>query len=183
MCSSLLKSLGLAKLTDDEVFDTISSTVLKDAKGRIASNNGIDGIALHLFDGCSGQLLWKVDSGNISDRRLKLASASKLVSGIILCKLVSDGKLSFTSTTGQLLGWKGEKGSITLDQLGSMVSGLDRDDDSMYSTDISLAESVALIGSKKLVFPPGTRFDYKQTDWQVAGRMAEVSTSVVLLNI
>ena len=47
--------------------------------------------------------------GNFSaDQRVAIASASKLVSGATLFRLVDAGYLTLDTTTGQVLGWTGD---------------------------------------------------------------------------
>ena len=109
-----------------------------------------------------------------ADRRVAIASASKLVSGVVLFRLIDQGYLSLDSTTGQVLGWSGENASITLRQLLSFTSGLQPSHPCTLRAGIALAECVEEISAEPLVAPPGTRFDYGSTHLQVAARMAEV---------
>jgi CubicO group peptidase (beta-lactamase class C family) len=110
------------------------------------------------------------------DRRVPIASASKLVSGVTLFRLVDQGKLSLDSTTGAVLGWGGDAGAITLRQLLSFTSGLQRENRCTYRPLLTLAACVDAIERVGLVAKPGTRFDYGSTHLEVAGRMAEVAT-------
>ena len=146
------------------------------AVSRRAETLGLKGIALNVFSCDDGALVHRFDTSGVSDKRLHVASASKLVSGLVLLACVSDGDIRLETTTGDLLGWQGAAGLITLDMLGSMTSGLVADDDTMYSTNHTLETCAQSIGEKPLVSPPGLVFAYKQTDWQVAARMCEVVT-------
>src|SRR5262245_24938384 len=65
------------------------------------------GMALSIWD-ASGVKLFEKSYGQISaDQRIPIASASKLVAGLTILRLVDQGRLSLDSTTGQVLGWKG----------------------------------------------------------------------------
>jgi CubicO group peptidase (beta-lactamase class C family) len=108
-----------------------------------------------------------------ADRRVAIASASKLVSGVTLFRLIDAGYLSLDSTTGEILGWSGPKGEITLRHLLSFTSGLDPEHSCTYQPDITLADCVELIGERELLGPPGSRFDYGSTHLHVAGLMAQ----------
>lgn len=109
------------------------------------------------------------------DRRVAVASSSKMVSGMVLFRLVTAGKLSLESTTGQVLGWTGPKAAITLRHLLSFTSGLPPDASCTLLPNIRLSDCVAQIATLDPVAAPGTRFDYGSTHLHVAGRMAEVA--------
>lgn len=57
-------------------------------------------------------------------QRVPVASASKIVSGTVVLRLVGQGLLTLDSTTAQVLGWSGARGGITLRHLLSFTSGL-----------------------------------------------------------
>ena len=146
------------------------------AAGARARACGVREVALSVYGTEGGALAHRVDTGGAGARRLNVASASKLVSGLMLLRCVHEGHLRLGSTAGELLGWPGEMGAITLRQLGSMTSGLAEDDDALYEPGLALGEVAERIRARGLRSRPGARFLYKQTDWQVAARMAEVAT-------
>jgi CubicO group peptidase (beta-lactamase class C family) len=111
-----------------------------------------------------------------ADRRIAVASASKLVAGLTIMRLVSQGFLSLDSTTGQVLGWTGPQGAITLRQLLSFTSGMEREAPCTLLPDVALADCVVQISQMPLLAAPGTRYDYGSTHLHVAARMAEVAT-------
>lgn len=107
---------------------------------------------------------------------LPTASSVKWISAAVVMSVVDSGQLSLDSTTGQVLGWAGEKGTITLRQLFSHTSGF-RDAPCLSQTSITLAECVDQIYQfETLAFPPGSGFYYGGAGMQVAGRMCEVAT-------
>lgn len=115
--------------------------------------------------------------GNFSpDQRVVIASAAKLVSGVTLFRLIDQGYFTLDSTTGQVLGWTGDEGAITLRELLSFTSGLQPENDCTYQGNVTLAQCVDTIAQSALAAPPSTRFDYGSTHLAVAGRMAEVAT-------
>ena len=145
---------------------------------RIAKANapavGAFGLAIY---GSDDRLLFQKMYGDFApDRRVAVASSSKWISGLILFRLVTDGKLSLDSTTGTVLGWSGPNAAITLRQLLSFTSGLPPDNTCTLNTAIKLADCVAQIEKLTLTAAPGARFDYGSTHLAVAGRMAEVVT-------
>lgn len=110
------------------------------------------------------------------NERVAIASASKLVSGMLLLDVVARGELSLESTTGEVLGWTGPQASITLRQLLSFTSGMQAENLCAFNPLISLATCVNSIAGAPLAAAPATRFDYGSTHLAVAGRMAEVAT-------
>ncbi|MDY6946522.1 MAG: serine hydrolase domain-containing protein [Pseudomonadota bacterium] len=131
------------------------------------------GLAVYDADGTK---LFEHMYGDFSaDRRVAIASASKLVSGVTVFRLIDAGYLSLDSTTGRVLGWSGAAGEITLRHLLSFTSGLDPEHPCTYQSGITLAACVDEIGKRDLLAPPGTRFDYGSTHLHVAARMAEVT--------
>jgi serine-type D-Ala-D-Ala carboxypeptidase/endopeptidase len=110
------------------------------------------------------------------DQRVAIASASKMVAGLTILRLVDQGFLTLDSTTGAVLGWTGAQANITLRQLLSFTSGMEREAGCTLLVNITLADCVELISQRPLVAAPGTRFDYGSTHLHVAARMAEVST-------
>jgi CubicO group peptidase (beta-lactamase class C family) len=137
---------------------------------------GISGMALSIYDRDDRRVFHRVYGDFASDRRVAVASASKLVSGVVLLRLVDQGFLSLDSTTGAVLGWTGPQAAITLRHLLSFTSGLPPSAACASQADTTLAECVARIGAGPLVAAPGTRYDYGNTHLHVAARMAEVAT-------
>lgn len=131
-------------------------------------------MGLAVYDADGTKLFERMYGDFSPDRRVAIASASKLVSGVTLFRLIDAGYLSLDSTTGGVLGWTGTKGEITLRHLLSFTSGLNPENGCTYQSGITLAECVDIIAAQDLVAPPGTRFDYGSTHLQVAARMAEV---------
>lgn len=116
------------------------------------ARNVVPGLAVAVY-APDGQLLYSRVRGDFAlDRNIAVASASKMVSGVVLLRLVDQGFLSLDSTTGAVLGWTGPQAAITL------------------------AQCVADLATRPLVAAPGTRFDYGSSHLAVAARMAEVVT-------
>jgi CubicO group peptidase (beta-lactamase class C family) len=136
----------------------------------------LDGMALAIYDASGVQLFEKSYGDFSADRRIAIASASKLVAGLTILRLVDQGKLALDSTTGQVLGWRGPQAAITLKQLLSFTSGLEPENACTIRMNISLGDCVESIAATKPVAAPGTRFDYGSTHLAVAAHMAEVVT-------
>jgi D-alanyl-D-alanine-carboxypeptidase/D-alanyl-D-alanine-endopeptidase len=137
---------------------------------------GIAGMGLAVYDR-DGVQVFEHMYGNFSpDTRVAIASASKLVSGVTLFRLIDAGYLSLDTTTGEVLGWTADHAPITLRHLMSFTSGLAPENRCTYNSTVTLTDCVATISQTELVAAPGTRFDYGSVHLDVAGRMAEVVT-------
>jgi D-alanyl-D-alanine-carboxypeptidase/D-alanyl-D-alanine-endopeptidase len=137
---------------------------------------GISGMGLAIYDANGVKRFEKMYGTFAPDQRVAIASSSKLVAGLVLMRLVDQGFLSLDSTAGAVLGWTGPQAAITLRQLLSFTSGLEREAPCTFLAGITLADCVAAISQQPLVAEPGTRFDYGSTHLHVAARMAEVVT-------
>jgi serine-type D-Ala-D-Ala carboxypeptidase/endopeptidase len=146
-----------------------------DAAARAAyEQQGIPGMGLAVYDR-SGTLVFRQMYGDFNaDRRVAIASASKMVAGTVIFRLIDAGYLSLDSTTAEVLGWTGDKGAITLRHLLSFTSGLPREHLCTIQVNIELADCVGVIQQQSLIAPPGTLFEYGSTHLHVAARMAEV---------
>lgn len=136
----------------------------------------VPGMALTIYRPGGERLFLGVYGDFDPEARYAVASASKLVTSLVLLRLVDQSFLELSSTTGEVLGWSGPQAAITLEQLLSFTSGVERDADCLREVAITLAQCAAEIGALPLVAAPGTRFDYGGSHMQVAARMAEVVT-------
>jgi CubicO group peptidase (beta-lactamase class C family) len=137
---------------------------------------GLTGMGLAIYDAGGIKCFEKMYGNFAPDQRIAIASASKLVSGLTILRLVDQGFLTLDSTTGAVLGWTGPQAAITLQQLLSFTSGLPSEAPCTLLPGLTLAQCVELIADMKLVAAPGGRFDYGSTHLHVAARMAEVVT-------
>lgn len=155
----------------DNPFDAVDS-----AARAAFESEGIAGMGLAIYNR-DGAKVFEQMYGNFSpDTRVPVASASKIVSGVTLFRLMDAGYLTLDSTTAQVLGWTGEQGTITLRQLLSFTSGLAPENHCTYDSTVTLDECVTTISQVDLIATPGTEFDYGSVHLSVAGRMAEVVT-------
>jgi CubicO group peptidase (beta-lactamase class C family) len=142
------------------------------------AGSGVQGMTVAVFDRSDVKVFEK-SYGNFSPtQRVAVASASKLVAGTVIFRLIGQGFLSLDSTTAQVLGWSGARGAISLRHLLSFTSGLVPEPACINNPFITLAACVDQVRDDPaaLVATPGTRFDYGSTHLHVAARMAEVAT-------
>lgn len=168
----LLVGCGGTSDVDGSPFASVDA-LLQDA---LRSNN-IDGMGLTVYDK-NGKKQFEGIYGDFSaDRRVNIASASKMVSGVTLLALVDQGYLSLDSTTGEVLGWN-QNSDITLRHLLSFTSGLRPVHLCLISLNMTLSECVARISTTLAKTDPGELFDYGGTHLHVVGGMAEEVTGM-----
>ncbi len=138
---------------------------------------GIDGISLLVFDAEDRRIV-DLTVGDFSpDRRVPVASASKLVSGLVLLRLVHEGVLSMEDTPAEVLGWTGTSaGAASLDQLGAFVSGLRSGAACNYVARTTLQDCAQAISELDVEAAPGEVFTYGPSHLTVAAAMAEVAS-------
>lgn len=149
-------------------------TAVRNAHGRWPSSPPM---ALLVHD-ATGRAVFTLElAGFDRTKPLPVASASKLVTALVLLRLVDRATLSLDATTAQVLGWDGASGSITLRQLLAQVSGLAPNEPCLNRRDMTLAACVEAIRLRASapVHPPGAHFDYGGSHFHFAARMAEVA--------
>lgn len=142
------------------------------------AGSGVAGMTIAIFDRNDVKVFEKTYGDFSPARRVPVASASKLVAGAVIFGVIGRGLLSLDSTTGEVLGWRGARGTITLRHLLSFTSGLAPEAACTFNAALTLAQCVDQIrdGAAALRAAPGTRFDYGSTHLHVAARMAEVAS-------
>jgi D-alanyl-D-alanine-carboxypeptidase/D-alanyl-D-alanine-endopeptidase len=143
---------------------------------KAAAAQGNPGLALSIYDARDQRVFHRAYGDFASDRRVAIASASKLVAGLVIFAQIAEGTLSLDATTRDVLGWSGDNGTITLRHLLSFTSGLAPDNPCTLNPLITLASCVDTISQAATLASPGERFDYGSTHLAVAARMAEVAS-------
>jgi CubicO group peptidase (beta-lactamase class C family) len=106
-----------------------------------------------------------------------IASATKLLSTLVILSLVRDGFFTLDTTAGSLLpNWPKDKAGITLRMLLAQTSGLPARADCLETRSATLDACTQEIAKLPLRAPPGKAFIDGGTGFQVAGRMAELAT-------
>jgi D-alanyl-D-alanine-carboxypeptidase/D-alanyl-D-alanine-endopeptidase len=143
-----------------------------------AASAGVADIGLSIWDARDAKVFEHMLGSFTGDTRVAVASASKLVSGLVLFDLIRQGLLGLDSTTGGVLGWSGANAGITLRQLLSFTSGLPREAACTLNPLTTLANCADNLATVALVAQPGIEFDYGSTHLAVAGAMAEQVTGM-----
>jgi D-alanyl-D-alanine carboxypeptidase len=117
---------------------------------------------------------------------MRLASTSKAFSGAVALSLVRRGRLELDDTIGERLpGLPPAWSAVTLGQALHHKSGLpDYTTDAAFQADVGAdplrrftpLELIGYVASEPLLFPPGSAYNYSNTDNVVVGLMAEAAT-------
>jgi CubicO group peptidase (beta-lactamase class C family) len=142
---------------------------------------------LRLIVGTSETQLLSYEKGNFTATSAHdIASASKLLGGIVLYRLVEQGLLTLSDTPQAHIEWWTDdpidpRSAVTLEQLLSFTSGFnDRPSDvncinsaRLITPDISLEECVEHLYDDAIDETPGATFSYGPEHLQIAALMAE----------
>lgn len=171
---------GDAAADEDAAVDPRWAPVQAELEESFASGTtGAPGMTLIVYDAQDRRVFESTVGDFDPDRRVAVASASKLVSGLVLMRLIADPSvnLSLDTTVGEVLpAWLGEHAMINLDQLGAFTSGLPPNAPCLRQAATTLADCVTSLAGEPLSDAPGSDFAYGGTHLQVAARVAEVAT-------
>jgi len=159
-------------------------------EGQIAYR-GLPGIAVGVV--YDQQLVWATGFGfaDVANRvamtpqtKFRMASHSKMFAAIAIMQLREEGKLRLDDPVQKYLPWFQAKpagtddGPITIEQLLSHVSGLQREAGDHWSTNSFPAESEIrrLYADRQAAFAPSVRWKYSNLAFAVAGLVVEQVT-------
>lgn len=117
-----------------------------------------------------------------SSAKSQIGSTSKFLTSLVVIRLVERDQLSLDKPIHTWLPFldTSENGRVTLRQLMSNTSGIPNGVMSSYKKDpvftskeISALEASKLWGTGKLLFKPGTDFDYSLTNWVIVRAVIE----------
>ncbi len=111
--------------------------------------------------------------------RVAVASAAKIVTGLVLMRLVEEGALRWDDSLASALGWNAAEANeaATVDQLGAFVGGINAFNPVVFSTDVTLREAVGAIARDSGPFAaPGATFAYSGSQMHALAAIAEART-------
>lgn len=116
------------------------------------------------------------DVQSAAEKKVRISGSAKWLVAATLLTLIDAKQITLDEPIGKYLPqFKNEKAAITLRQLLAHTSGLPAHVPYLKNKELSLAQSVDSIARKTiLVSDPGTQFQYGNTSYQVAARLAEV---------
>jgi len=123
------------------------------------------GVAGELGSGCAlllarqGKVFYEKSSGGFDARKpIRIASATRWLSGAAIVSLVDEGKITLDDLASRYLpGLAGEASRITVRQLLSHTSGLPMSHPALGERDITLKQAVDAIVTAPLMFPKAGR--------------------------
>jgi D-alanyl-D-alanine carboxypeptidase len=167
-------------------------TLQRELEALVEAEGGPPGVIVTLRRGLRTTVLSagvaNVETGRAPRARdhMRIASVAKAFSGAVALRLVADRKLALNDTIGSVLpGLPGAWSAVTVRQLLNHTSGLPdytesdgfrkqlEDDPGGF---VSPRKLVSWVRSDPLVFKPGKRYKYSNTDNIVVGLMAEKVT-------
>lgn len=113
-----------------------------------------------------------------SDTRFDIGSLTKPFVATVVLRLAEQGRLSVEDTIGALLNSvPPDKAGITLHQLLTHTSGLVRSA-AMLDVDAETPRDrfITAVMESDLLYPPGERFEYSDTGYDLLAALAEIST-------
>ena len=119
------------------------------------------------------------------DSKLNLGSMDKMFTAVVIGQLVDEGKLSFQDPVSKFLGGKGwtkaDLSKVRIEHLLSHTSGLGsyfNDDYQRMARQLlrKVDDYKPLVAGETLAFEPGTRWQYSNTGFLLAGAVIEAVT-------
>jgi CubicO group peptidase (beta-lactamase class C family) len=122
------------------------------------------------------------------DMRYSIGSISKQFTAAAILLLQEEGKLSLDDTVGKYIPGLTEGDKVTIRQILSHTSGFqDYWPEDYLMTPMRKPESAQQIldtwGKKPLDFEPGTKWQYSNTNFVIAGRIVETITGAPLMDL
>ncbi len=119
------------------------------------------------------------------DSKLNLGSMNKMFTAVVIAQLVDEGRLSFQDPVSKFLGGKGwtkaNLSKVRLEHLLSHTSGLGSYFNDTYERTArqflrTVDDYKPLVADETLAFEPGTRWQYSNTGFLLAGAVIEAVT-------
>jgi CubicO group peptidase (beta-lactamase class C family) len=119
------------------------------------------------------------------DSKLNLGSMDKMFTAVVIGQLVDEGKLSFQDPVSKFLGGKGwtkaDLSKVRVEHLLSHTSGLDSYFNDTYERMArqllrKVDDYKPLVAEETLAFEPGTKWQYSNTGFLLAGAVIEAVT-------
>lgn len=170
--------------------DSIKSIVNENYLEAQALKANVPGVLVGVWDYNRGvNMVYGVgvadkNTGELLDWRhsFKIASVTKTMVATVIVQLIDEGKLSFSTPVSHFFPDLPEASKVTIRMLGDMTSGyfdyledetfLDNFDNTPYFT-ATPEEMIEVAMSHPMEYPPGTGFNYSNTNTVILGRIVE----------
>lgn len=146
----------------------------------------VEGVTLAVVRGRDGQIYEKGYGDFGRDRVSLIASTSKVLSVGAILSLVDDGVLELDRPIAEYLDWGDHHPTVTMRQILSMMSGLPeffRIENVCFAFQCSCNPATTVEECGRIAFEDESvwiepNLEFRYTDWQLAGAVAEVVASV-----
>ncbi|HEY1577220.1 MAG TPA: serine hydrolase domain-containing protein [Terracidiphilus sp.] len=178
-------SAGLEAQTPTTL-DAATAAGVDRAVERVIGNTGIPSASVALVE--HGQIVYLHAYGKArlepptaatTDMQYSIGSVSKQFTAALILMLVEDGKMGLDNRVGKYLPHLTRANDVTVRQILSMTSGYQDYWPEDYVMTSMMAPTTArhildVWGGKPLDFEPGTQWQYSNTNYVIAGRIAEI---------
>ena len=147
---------------------------------------------IHVLIGTREGVAFSYQKGRQSiEDTVPIASATKILAGVTILRLVEAGEMSLDDKPGHYLNWwttdpMDPRSEVTLEHLLSFTSGFnvpETDGGCITSRQITMQECAREFYERDLDTPPGTTFAYGPAHLQIAGAMAEAATGRTFVDL
>jgi D-alanyl-D-alanine carboxypeptidase len=166
--------------------DTVTSTRVDHAVEQVIADTGIPSASIALVE--NGKIVYLRAYGKArleppkpatTEMRYSIGSVSKQFTAALILMLVQDGKMTLDDPVGKYLPDLTRANEVTVREILSMTAGYQDfwPEDYVMTTMMvpTTAQHVLDVwGRKPLDFDPGTQWQYSNTNYVIAGRIAEI---------
>ncbi len=190
-CAAIACAVGMAPMRAQD-FSKVDA-LLRDSLHVLGGSGALDGGGAAVILYKDGKEIYRFEGAMqgksyTAARVVPIASATKGISGIVIARLLQEGRWNLDATLGSYFPavTNADKRSVTLRQLYSFTSGWPGNvpgptscvEDLQYRG--TLAECVEEVLKRDLRAKPGAIFDYGSDGMHIAGRMAELASGIDL---
>lgn len=185
--SSLLCCLSTAAFAQTtNLLDAATSARVDKAVNQVIADTGIPSASIALVE--HGQIVYLHAYGKArlepplaatTEMQYSIGSVSKQFTASLILMLVEEGKLSLDDSVGKYLPHLTRANEVTVREVLSMTSGYQDYWPEDYVMTTMMVPTTAqhildVWGNKPLDFDPGTQWQYSNTNYVIAGRIAEI---------
>ena len=166
--------------------DTVTATGVDEAVEKVIADTGIPSASIALVE--HGQIVYLRAFGQArleppmpatTEMQYSIGSVSKQFTAALILMLMEDGKMTLDDPVGKYLPHLTRSHEVTVRELLSMTAGYQDFWPEDYVMTSMMAPTTAqhildVWGGKPLDFDPGTQWQYSNTNYVIAGRIAEI---------
>ena len=184
--SLLLGAVPAAVLAQSNALDAATAERVDHAVEKVIADTGIPSASVALVE--HGQIVYLHAYGKArleppmpatTEMQYSIGSVSKQFTAALILMLVEDGKMTLDDPVGKYLPQLTRANEVTVREVLSMTAGYQDFWPEDYVMTTMMAPTTAqhildVWGGKPLDFDPGTQWQYSNTNYVIAGRIAEI---------